>query len=102
MSSRDLYEATRGVWKLGRRREGAQVALAVQSGVILEVYEIHAWHPAGSTPYASRQYEDVNLPGRWEFTGAVAPTDVRDRYIGESVAQYLRPGARAPVLYVNL
>ena len=102
MSARELYDSTRGVWKLGRRREGAQLALAVESGVVREVYEIHEWHTAGSTEYAFRKHEEVALPGRWEFTGSVAGPDIRRRYVGESVAHYFKRGARAPVLYVNL
>jgi len=102
MSSQELYDATRGVWKLGRRREGAQLAFAVESGIVREVYEIDRWHPAGSTSYVSRKAEDVALPGRWEFTGRVAASEIRERYVGESVAHYFKPGARAPVLYVNL
>ena len=61
MSARELYDATRGVWKLGRRREGAQLALAVESGAVREVYEIHEWHPAGST--------NIRSSGRPIFSG---------------------------------
>ena len=63
MSGQDLYEATRGVWKLGRRRKGARFAFAVESGIVREVYEIQAWHPAGSTAYASRKPEDTSFEG---------------------------------------
>jgi hypothetical protein len=102
MSGDDLYDATRGVWKLGKRREQARLAFAVDSGLVREVYEIEAWHPAGSTSYKSRKLEDVAIAGRWEFTGRVAHPDVRRRYIGESVSEHFKRGARAPVIYVNL
>ena len=102
MSGHDLYEATRGVWKLGRRRESARLALAVESGIVREVYEIQAWHPAGSTSYASRRPEDTSIRGRWEFTGKVASAEIRDKYVGESVAHYFKRGAQAPIIYVNL
>ena len=42
MDSLDLYDATRGVWRLGPRREGAKYALAVFEGVVREVYTIAA------------------------------------------------------------
>jgi hypothetical protein len=102
MSARELYDATRGVWKLGPRRKGAHLAFAVESGLVREVYEIDEWHPAGSTEYAFRRLEDVAIPGRWEFTGSVANSDIRRRYVGESVAHYFLRGAQAPVFYVNL
>ena len=38
-----LYEATRGVWRVGLRREHARYALAIHEGVVLEVYEILHW-----------------------------------------------------------
>lgn len=101
MSSQDLYEATRGVWRLGERREMAEYALAVFEGVVREVYEIEEWHEAGTTDYSSRPDHDVNVPGRWEFTGRVAAESVRDKYVGKSVAAYFSRGQQNPVVYVN-
>ena len=101
MSSRNLYDATRGAWKLGRRQR-ARLAFAVDSGIVREVYEIENWHPAGSTQYVARKFENVDIQGSWEFTGRVASADVRDKYVGQSVADYFPRGARAPVIYVNL
>lgn len=101
MSEQELYEATRGVWKIGERRNGVQLAFAVFEGVVREVYEVEAWHPAGTTPYSTRPVEDVKVPGRWEFTGRRASEDLRERYVGRSVASYLTPGSQNPVTYVN-
>ena len=42
------------------------------------------------------------LIGRWEFTGRVAPEEVRSRYVGRSVAHYFRPGNVNPVMYLNV
>lgn len=100
MSASDLYEATRGVWRLSKRREGARYALAVFEGVVREVYVIDAWQPAGTTPYASRPPEDVEVTGRWEFTGRLAPDAVREKYRGRSVAAYFKRGQQFPVVYV--
>jgi hypothetical protein len=99
MSELELYEATRGVWKLGTRRETAKYALAVFEGVVREVYEIEQWHPAATTPYATRTFEDVS--GRWEFTGKVAEEPFRSRYRGRSVAAYFKKGLQNPVAYVG-
>lgn len=40
MSTLELMEATRGIWKVGQRRETARLAFAVFDSLVLEVYEI--------------------------------------------------------------
>lgn len=100
LSSEALYEVTRGVWVIGNRRETVSFAIAVADGVVREVYAIHSWHPAGTTAYKTRSQEDVNLAGRWEFVGAVAPPAVREKYLGQSVAHYFLRGAANPITYV--
>ncbi len=82
MSRLELFEATRGVWKVGLRREKAYLAFAVYRGIVKEVYAIHSWHPTGTLRYQTR--DDVNAPNRWEFEGELAPQDVRDKYIDPS------------------
>ncbi len=101
MSAEQLYEVTRGVWVVGPRRSGAKFALAVFDGIVREVYEIDQWHPAGTTDYNVRPLEDVQRPGRWEFTGTLAQETVRDRYVGRSVAANWKRGAANPITYVN-
>ena len=102
MSRRDLYDATRGVWRLGPNRERAHLALAVHRGVVLEVYEIHEWHPGTSTTYAKRTFHDPRAKERWEFTGTEAGESVRQKYVGKSVAHYFKRGHQSPVVYVNV
>lgn len=101
MPAEDLYDVTRGQWKIGERRNGARFAMAVFDGIVREVYEIRAWHPAGTTTSGSAIHRGPHPPGRWEFTGRVAPDPVRNRYYGRSVARYFRKGQRNPVVYVN-
>ena len=102
MTSSELYEATRGVWKLGERRESAQYAMAVAYGRVREVYRIDAWHPAGSTLYQTRTVGDeVDLQGRWEFDGEIAESEVRDRYLGTDVSHLFRQGNSNPVTYAG-
>ena len=101
MSEKELYEGTRGVWKLGTRRLRATYAMAVFEGVVREVYRIETWHEAGSTPYSSRPPEDVRREGRWEFLGRLADDDLRFRYRNGSVASYFKQGQQSPVVYVN-
>jgi hypothetical protein len=102
MPATELYEATRGVWKLGERRERANFAFAVFEGVVREVYEVHSWHPAGSQHYESRSDSDVRLKGRWEFRGQVAADEIRNKYVDRSVKKYLPPKAQNPIAYVNV
>jgi hypothetical protein len=102
MSDVALYEATRGVWRVGPRRERARYGFAVANDVVQEVFEIHHWQPAGISPYQTRAAKDVKVPGRWEFIGARAPESVRSRYIGRSVGSYFRRGTQNPVMYVEI
>ena len=102
MSGIALYEATRGVWRLGPRREGARIALAVHLGIVREVYEIHDWHPGDSTPYTTRTLDDPRRFERWEFSGSVAAAPLREKYVGKSVAGYFKRGSQHPVTYVNV
>ena len=101
MSATELYEVTRGVWKLGERRVRAKFAFAVFEGVVREVYEIHTWHPAGTEYYETRSKTDVTLAGRWEFLGQIASNEIRDKYVDRSVKKYLPAKAQNPVAYVN-
>lgn len=101
MSELELYEATRGIWKLGERRTSVTYAFALFHGLVREVYEVKSWHPALTQPYETRDFSQHNVTGRWEFEGKIAPTDVRDRYRGKSVHLYLKRGNQSPTIYVN-
>lgn len=100
MSAEALYEATRGIWTCGSRRENARYGFAVFQGVVREVYEIHSWHPAGTLEYRTRAREDVQSSRRWEFSGAVSP-ELSAKYSGGSVEKYLPRGAQLPFTYLN-
>src|SRR5215212_10658186 len=92
MSDQELYDATRGIWKMGERREHARFAFAVFRGSVAEVYEIAEWFPAGSTPYLTRRFTSMERAGRWEFTGRRAPLEVRAKYLGADVSAYFKQG----------
>jgi hypothetical protein len=98
MSPLELYEATRGRWVVGPRRDKVELALAVYQGVVREVYRVRAWHPAGTVEYQTRSdLRPEDLGRRWEFEGDIAE-DVRDRYIDGSVGK----GGQNPIRYVNV
>lgn len=101
MSPLELYEATRGVWKLGTRCMNAQYAFAVFEGVVREVYAIESWHSAAATSYTTRDASQLKTTGRREFLGRVADPTVRDTYVGRSVARQFPQGLQSPVVYVN-
>jgi len=96
MSSLELYEATRGVWKIGGRRINAEYAMAIYQGVVQEVYRVDTWYPAGTLSYETRDAENTNIDGRWEFSGKVAD-DIRDIYVG----RFIGKGGQNPIRYVN-
>lgn len=103
MSGLELIEATRGVWKVGVRREAARFAFAVFHGIVREVYEIRKWHPALTLEYKTRHdLTKSSALGRWEFDGVVAEDRIRIRYIHKSVGQYLSRGNQSPTVYVNV
>ncbi len=99
MNQQELYEITRGVWKVGENREKARLAFAVFQGVVKEVYQIDSWHPAGTLPYQTRS--EVNKSNRWEFEGHLASDDIREKYLNFSVAQYFSKNSQNPITYIN-
>lgn len=101
MSDLELYEITRGIWRVGERRSSADYAFAVFEGVVREVYAIALWQPAVTSHYETRDLSQRDRAGRWEFVGEVAADDIRSRYRLKSVKEYLRAGNQNPVVYVN-
>jgi uncharacterized protein len=98
MSKEELYEITRGVWKVGEiSRNKVEYALALYQGVVLEVYQIKGWYPAGTLIYKTRDASHFQNSGRWEFSGRIAK-DIRDAYIGYSVGK----AGQNPIRYVNI
>lgn len=101
MTAEELYEATRGVWRVGPRCRNARYAFAVFEGLVREVYAIESWHPAATTPYVTRDATRLTTNGRREFLGQIADASVRDAYVGRSVAAQFPQGLQNPVVYVN-
>ena len=100
MSDRELYEATRGIWKVGSRRADAMFALAVFRGVVREVYKIASWYPAGTLAYEFHQFTPAQCARRWEFEGVIAPEEIRKGLLFGNVSNYLSDGSLNPVTYV--
>lgn len=50
MSASELYEATRGIWKVGgSRRTRVKYALAVFEGIVQDVFAVESRQRAGSS-----------------------------------------------------
>jgi hypothetical protein len=92
MSADDLYEATRGNWVIGERRNKAKYVFAVSNGVVRQVYEVERWYPVERPEY--------KRSNRWRFDGKVA-AEMEQKYVGGSVINYLTNGAQNPIKYVN-
>lgn len=98
MTSEELYEATRGIWRVSETRKNkAEYCMAVYQGVVREVYLIEKWHPAGTLKYKTRDASGFKNSDRWEFSGSVA-YDIRDKYVGFSVGK----SGQNPIRYVNV
>lgn len=101
MTDVELYDSTRGVWRVGPKRDKAKYALAVFEGIVREVYRITGWLPAGSTFNVRRGGRGVRSPERWEFVGTIAEESIRRRYVNRYVGHLFRQGNQSPVSYVN-
>ena len=99
LSPIELYDISRGYWRIGEKKDKAKLAFTVVNNQVLEVYEIVKWFPAGTTFSTHPNEPD---PKKREFVGNIAPSEIRDKYINKSVAHYFRPGARGPFRYINL
>jgi hypothetical protein len=103
MTDEELYEATRGVWRIGPKRNKVDLAFAVYRGIVREVYRICCWSPAGTLTYNTRNINEFITNGdRWEFKGKKAEENIRKQYIGKSVRRYLGDRPRNPIRYVNI
>jgi uncharacterized protein len=98
MSPEELYEVTRGIWKVGEiNRNKVEFAMALYQGIVLEVYRIKQWYPAGTLKYKTRDTSHFKNSGRWEFSGSIAK-DIREEYLEFSVGK----AGQNPIRYVNI
>lgn len=78
MTPYEIYEITRGYWKINlERAKQAKYALAIYDGMVLDVYEIMEWFPAFSTMTYQRKDNQEKLKDRFEFVGNIAPENIR-------------------------
>lgn len=100
MSGVELYDATRGIWRVGENRKKAKYAFAVYEGIVREVYKIEQWFPAGAT-FSTRNPSGLDNPDRWEFVGKLAESKIREKYLLKSVEDYFSQNSQNPITYAN-
>lgn len=105
MSPIDLYEWTRGIWRASMSScEKAKYALAINDGIVREVYLVAGWFHAGETiqnregydPFEENYEQDSE---RVEFVGRLADDDIREKYIAKDVSNLWSNGAQNPITY---
>ena len=84
-----LYETMRSLVKVGRwRAKKIKLVCAVYAGFIKEVYVVSRWSRA-------------NFWSSYSFEGEVAADDLREKYVGSSVAAYWGPSDRSIIKYAT-
>ena len=103
MPSSELYEYTRGIWKISEEtRNKLQFACCVFNGITREVYKIEKWFPAGATFYAHRSDISSRIgSGRFEFIGNIAEDSIKKKYNYKSVSHLFKKGFISPILFVG-
>lgn len=84
ISAQKLYDSTRASWIVGTKRDRAKFAIASYRGLVREVYEIEKWQSNGD---------------RWEFIGKIAKDEIRDKYLNQSLENYIKKGGQNPIRY---
>ena len=102
MSPLELYESTRGYWRLKiENAKKVEYVLSVYDGMVLEVYEVAEWFPALSTYMGSREKRSPDdVKGRYEFVGKIANENIRKHYVDKSVRDFFAPGESNPIKYI--
>lgn len=88
MTQQQLYEATRSAWKVASfRRNQTKFAIASFRGLVREVYEIESWNM------------NIDRNDRWEFIGKIADENIREKYLNQSLDNYIKKGSQNPIKY---
>jgi hypothetical protein len=84
MSQEELYDISRGIWKITPSRiSRIKFAVVFYKGIAKEVFEILSWHPANTTPYKYFRRDHYDTENRWEFVGRPAGKNIRDQFVGK-------------------
>lgn len=102
MTPLELYEATRGYWKVNiEQARKVDYVLSVYDGMVLEAYAPAEWLPAKATFMERKDSRDAEgVADRYEFVGRIADVPVRKKYVDKSVSLFFPPGNANPIKYV--
>ena len=84
----EKFEITRGIWskKLRTIAGDSKYAFAIFNNLVIDVYEIYSWVPAGSQQYFTRTLDPKRLLNNpWEFVGKKSAAEVREYYVGKYI-----------------
>jgi hypothetical protein len=84
MNESDLYFFTKQSWVLEIKKKDAKYIIAFYRGLVREVYEIENWYQVNE---------------RWGFNGKVAKKEIRDKYLNNSLENYIKKGNQNPIRY---
>lgn len=93
-----LYDRVRLAWRVNfERARRATHVLAIRNGIVMEVYSNLCWAPATS---ANFPILNNDIPGRFGFSGEVAPIPDRELYLNRRIpSDYRLRGASNPIRY---
>lgn len=100
MKSNELYDTTRGWWRvnLGMANR-TKYALSVAEDEVKEMYAITGWHKYGTAEDAVV----VGADGRYQFDGEVVKDEaIRQLYVGRSIDGLFKQGDAYPVRYFGI
>lgn len=103
-SHNNLYDKTRGVWRVGEKREKVKYAFCIVDSEIKEVYCIDFWEKATPELYEKNtglKATKEALVGRWQFCGSIDER-LSKKYKGVFVKELFKKGNSNPVMYINI
>lgn len=104
MSPFELYEATRGHWRVNiDNAKSVDYVIPVYFGMMLEVYSVIDWYPALSSFMERLDAEEMERidRNRYEFIGNIASDEIRKKYVNKSVSGLFVQGNSNPIMYIN-
>ncbi len=84
-----IYETVRSAWKVSERRiKKIKIVLAVNNGIVKEVYRVNRWR------------RNIEEPDRFMFDGVIAEDEIRDQFVNKRIPKNYRvKGMASPLLY---
>ena len=87
-NEQQIFEISRGIWckRLKTIAGDSKYAFATFNDLVVDVYEIYCWVPAGSQQYFTRTLDPGRLiNNNWEFIGKISSDELREYYVGKKI-----------------